>query len=130
MAERTRLASNSGVQETDPLTAELAQSRSELLKLAERVQRLIGKRSERQALLQQIHRSAGVGAPIARAMPAHYLCSVCATHFANLAIQNVRGATPGTTCDQCGDPALVWVQLKFAPETESAGGMAPQPIRA
>jgi hypothetical protein len=109
----------------DPLTAELEQSRTDLLELAARVQRLIGKRSEREELLQRLHRSASMPAPVRRVMPSYRLCSLCATEYADLAIQNVRGATPGTKCDQCGQPAIVWIQLKAGAENHQAAAALP-----
>jgi hypothetical protein len=107
------------VQQPDSLTVELEQSRAELLELAAKVQRLIGKRSEREALLQRLHRSAAMPTGIRPAMPSHHLCSLCATDYASLPIQNVRGVTPGTKCDHCGQPAIVWIQLKREEESEA-----------
>jgi hypothetical protein len=105
----------------DALAAQLAQSRSDLLELAGRVQRLIGKRSEREVLLRRLRRTAGMPAGIKRAaMPSHHLCSLCATEYAEMAIHNVRGASPGAKCDHCGQPAIVWIQLKPQAELETA----------
>jgi hypothetical protein len=98
--------------EPDALAAELAQSRAELLRLAARVQRLIGKRSEREALLEQLHRSASRPPGLKISMPSFHVCSLCATSYAELAIHQVRGAAPEAKCDHCGQPAIVWIQLK------------------
>jgi hypothetical protein len=111
-----RFLFNSSVQQTDHLAQELEQSRAELLQLAARVQRLIGKRGEREALLQQLHRTATLPPGLKLSMPSYHLCSLCATGYAELAIQQVRGAAPGAKCDHCGQSAIVWVQLK--PQTE------------
>jgi hypothetical protein len=107
---------------TDLLGQELETSRAELLELAARVQRLIGKRSERDALLQQIHCGASFPPGVKLSMPAYHLCSLCATGYAELAIEQVRGAAPSAKCDHCGQPALVWVQLK--PQTQTAAETA------
>lgn len=48
----------------------------------------------------------------------HYLCSLCATDYSKRAIQHVRGVSPGVKCDHCGQPAIVWLQLK--PENEDS----------
>jgi hypothetical protein len=116
MAKLRRSGANVCVQESDSLTNELEQSRAELLQLAARVQRLIGKRGERDALLQRLRRTASMPGSVKISMPAYHLCSLCATSYAELAIHQVRGAAPGTKCDQCGEPALVWVQLKARDE--------------
>jgi hypothetical protein len=114
-------AVNQQVHSTDLLAAELAQSREELLQLAARVQRLIGKRGEREALLQQLHRTATLPAG-KLSMPCYNVCSLCATGYAELAIHQVRGAAPEAKCDHCGSPAIVCIQLKS--QTEAA----PQPV--
>lgn len=106
---------NGAVQQVDSLATELEQSRSELQELSARVQRLIGKRTQRQVMLQQLRR----GAPIPMLhipTESHYLCSLCATSFASRAIQNVRGVGPGMKCDCCGQPAIVWLELKCEEE--------------
>jgi hypothetical protein len=102
-------------QQLDSLAEQLEQSRSELLELTARVHRLIGERTQRQALLQRIHRGAPISA-LQLAAESHYLCSLCATGYATRAIQNVRSVTPGATCDHCHQPAIVWLELK--PEQE------------
>lgn len=95
----------------DSLATELEQSRSELQELSARVQRLIGKRTQRQVMLQQLRRGASIPM-LDIATESHYLCSLCATSFASRAIQNVRDAGPGLKCDCCGQPAIVWLELK------------------
>ena len=111
----TRFLLNRWVHSTDPLAAELAQSRADLLELAARVQRLIGKRGEREALLQRLHRTATL--PTGKlSMPCFNVCSLCATGYAELAIHQVRGAAPEAKCDHCGSPAMVWIQLKAQTE--------------
>jgi hypothetical protein len=102
--------------ETDSLAEELQQSRADLLQLAARVQKLIGKRGEREALLQRLQRTAALPHGAHVSMPCYHLCSLCATSYAELAIHQVRGAAPESKCDHCGSPALVWVQLKEQPE--------------
>ena len=97
-------------QPSDSLAEQLEQSRSELLELTARVHRLIGKRSQRQALLERIHRGASIST--LQLAESHYLCSLCATGYATRAIQNVRSVTPGATCDHCHQPAIVWLELK------------------
>jgi hypothetical protein len=109
---------NQRVHSTDPLADELAQSRQELLELAARVQRLIGKRGEREALLQRLHRAATMPAG-KLSMPCYNVCSLCATGYADLAIYQVRGAAPEAKCDHCGSPAIVWIQLKSQEEAVS-----------
>jgi hypothetical protein len=113
------------VHEPDTLTAELEQARSDLLELAARVRRLISKRSEREALLQRLHRCASLPTPAIQPMPARHLCSLCATSYADLAIQNVRGATPGAKCDHCGQSAIVWIQLKSENSAAHEASAAP-----
>ena len=107
---------NRVVQQIDSLAAELDQSREELLQLAARVQKLIGKRSERDALLQQLRRIASMSAGPKISMPAYHLCSLCATGYTELSIHQVRAAAPEARCDHCGGPAMVWVQLKALAE--------------
>jgi hypothetical protein len=116
MANPPRSCANVSVQASDSLTTELEQSHADLLQLAARVQRLIGKRGEREALLRRLQRTASMPETVKISMPAYHLCSLCATSYAELAIHQVRGAAPGTKCDQCGEPALVWVQLKARDE--------------
>jgi hypothetical protein len=108
---------NQPVHSLDPLAAELAQSREELLQLAARVHRLIGKRGEREALLRQLRRTATLPASNP-SMPCYNVCSLCATGYAELAIHQVRGAAPEAKCDHCGSPAMVWIQLRS--QTEAA----------
>src|SRR4051812_30884037 len=114
MAKSPRVACNEPVQQStsDSLAAELEQSRADLLQLAERVQRLIGKRSEREALLERLQRTASLPTGMKVSMPSYYVCSLCATSYAEIAIHQVRGAAPGAKCDHCGGPAMVWIQLK------------------
>jgi hypothetical protein len=106
---------NQQVHSTDSLAAELAQSREELLELAARVQRLIGRRGEREALIQRLHRTATLPAG-KLSMPCFNVCSLCATGYAELAIHQVRGAAPEAKCDHCGSLAIVWIQLKSQAE--------------
>jgi hypothetical protein len=112
MAPKPELLLNRVVHQEDLLAAELERSRADLLDLAARVQRLIGKRGEREALLERLSRTATMPSSAPRSMPTRYLCSLCATGYASLSIQQVRGAAPGAKCDHCGQPAMVWVQLK------------------
>ena len=109
---------NGCVQQVDSLTEALEQSRSELLELSARVQRLIGKRERRQVLLQRLRRGASIPASLQMATESHYLCSLCATSFASRAIQNVRSPASGQKCDCCGQPAIVWLELKCESDDE------------
>ena len=110
------------MQETDTLAEELAQSRSELLELSERVQRLIGKRTQRHVLLERLHRTATMPTTLQINNDSHYLCSLCANDYAKRAIQHVRAVTPGVKCDHCGQPAIVWLELKTEEDHESEPG--------
>lgn len=114
---------NDFVQQLDSLTTELEQSRSELLELSARVQRLIGKRTQRQVMLQRLRRGSSISASLQIPTESHYLCSLCATSFASRAIQNVRGVGTDVKCDCCGQPAIVWLELKteFDEEFEPSG---------
>lgn len=104
------------MQEKDALAVELEKTHDEILRLAERVKRLVVKRSEREVFLQGLHRTTGMPGRLCPAQPSpHYLCSLCATEFAELAIEHVRGCSPGHKCDQCGQPAIIWIQLKTTP---------------
>ena len=103
---------------TDTLAAELEQSRSDILQLADRVRMLIVKRGKREALLQRLHRTAASPQALSRAVAPHYLCSLCANDYASLAIEHVRGCPPNLRCDQCGQPAIIWIQLKEEPQRE------------
>ncbi|HUS35560.1 MAG TPA: hypothetical protein VM680_09440 [Verrucomicrobiae bacterium] len=109
---------NHVVQQVDSLTEALEQSRSELLELSARVQRLIGKRERRQVLLQRLRRGASIPTSLQMPSESHYLCSLCATSFASRAILNVRSPGPGQRCDCCGQPAIVWLELKCETEDE------------
>jgi hypothetical protein len=97
------------------LEAELERSREEILKLAERVHRLVAKRNEREMLVQRLRRTAA-GQSFRQQTPTApeplHLCSLCATDHASEAIDHVRGCAPGSKCDQCGQPAVMWIQLK------------------
>jgi hypothetical protein len=118
MAQTKPLFFNGGVQR-DALAEELDKSRDELLQLAERVKRLVVKRSEREVFLQRLHRGQIPSSVRAVATP-HHLCSLCAAEYAAMAIEHVRGCAPGIKCDQCGQPAIIWVQLKSDTDQNTA----------
>jgi hypothetical protein len=97
------------------LGAELENSRVEIVKLAERVHRLVAKRNEREALVQRLRRSVQCPGSLAKSSeenrPLH-LCGLCATDHAAAAIEHVRACAANSKCDHCGQPAVMWIQLK------------------
>ena len=101
--------------------SELERSRAEILQLAERVKKLVSKRNEREALVQRLRQT---GSGMARPMPslhqAYYLCGLCATDHASAAIEHVRASPSGTRCDHCGQPAIMWIELKVESATTGA----------
>jgi len=97
-------------------------SRQEIVQLAERVKRLVAKRNERDLLVQRLSQTARRQTPIGVPIPlqSFHLCSLCATDHASAAIEHVRGCAPGSKCEHCGQPAIMWVELKAAGHAQLA----------
>jgi hypothetical protein len=95
------------------LTRQLEQSRFEILQLAERVKNLIEKRSQRQAMVQQFRRSTETTSLSETRFCRNEfnLCTLCATARASSSIKHVRASAQGVKCDDCGQPADMWIQF-------------------
>jgi hypothetical protein len=100
--------------ESVDLGTELEESRQHLLLLADRVKKLVAKRNEREILVQQFRQAAGTPDAFARknsSGPAHF-CSLCASSHASEHVEHVRACAPGTKCDDCGQPAVMSLEIK------------------
>ena len=99
----------------DNLETDLAQSRIEILQLADRVRRLVARQNERQLRVQQWRQSVTLPGLVEHRESSTLrlnLCGLCATERATSTIEHVGGCSPGSKCDQCGQPAIMWIEVK------------------
>jgi hypothetical protein len=97
---------------------ELAASRVEILQLADRVRRLVARQTERQELVQRWRQLAALSPlpePVETPTGRLNLCGLCATERATATIHHVGGCIPGAKCDQCSQPAIMWMEIKNEP---------------
>jgi hypothetical protein len=95
---------------------QLEESRAEILELAERVKKLVAKRSEREAMVQQFRQATGSPRPLQPKLIWNF-CSSCATNHTHETFERVRGCGPATLCDTCRQPAIISIQFKKFPYT-------------